>query len=139
MALKRVSNAAPAAGAAKSGGSVNFGDDSFYSGGFTLAKGRWAMFFDVRLYKHEKSKRDTRLGTMAKCFNMSAPAEEPHQQFFSFGDKAHLSFQPNAAGTGLDPIPGGPSQTIGRMTNWDYFRRSLVDCPRGCSRMTSLS
>lgn len=131
-------SAAPvAAPAAIVASGPNFLDLSFYSGGFLLPKGRWCMFFDVVMHTPMNNQGiavgKPRLGVMTACYNLDKLGEEPVEQFFSMGSKADQSFAPNETGKGLTPIPGAPSSTAPRNTNWQLFLKSLYDCglPQG--------
>jgi hypothetical protein len=111
-----------------------------YSGGKQLPKGLYAVEFLVKL--HQPTKNDgtpigaKRLGVMANFVPIkddgTAGGGEAHESFFGFGTKAHESFVPNAAGTGIDQIPGTPGN-LSNKSNWFLFLESLYNCglPQG--------
>lgn len=121
---------------------VNFGDDAFYVGGFTLPEGNYALSFDVRMHaftKQDGTKGQERLGVMVMAYPLIEDKNEisfgePMPQFYGMGNKAALSFAPNPdTGKGLIAIPGAPASSLPRLTNWDVLRKSLYDCglPQG--------
>jgi len=116
---------------------VNFGELEFYSGGFLLPEGDYALYFDVRIHAYTKgdgSRGQEMLGAMVTAYPLAGG--DPHEQFIGFGRKAIQSFAPDAdaqswnqlGSTGIVPIPGGPSATLAGMTNWNLFLKSLYDC-----------
>lgn len=117
------------------GGGVSFGDnDALYAGNGAIPEGRWSLAFDIRLFPGFKPKPNAiaRLG----CFIDATSIDDPNttkQAFLGFGKNAEKSFVPNDTGTGIVPVPGGPTQTLNDQTNWAIFRQSLFDCglPRG--------
>jgi hypothetical protein len=141
MAVARRAAPAPAPVAVASG--VNFGDLDFYAGGFTLPKGLYAMEHDVCM--HAATKQDgtplgkARLGVMLTAHPIQEDgspvlAAEPLQQFLSMGSKADQSFAPDpATGKSLVPIPGAPSTSAPKSTNWALYLKSLYDTglPKG--------
>lgn len=119
---------------------VNFGDDAFYmGGGFNLPEGNYALLFDTRLHAYTKAngtQGDSNLGVFVTAFPLLEDpktkelsyGDEPLTQFYGMGKKAKLSFAPDPdTGKSLIPIPNAPAQTAPRLTNWDIFRRSLLD------------
>jgi len=111
---------------------VNFGDSSFYSGGFLIPAGKYALEFTIQMFQGKdaqgNSKGDSRLGVMVKAVSLDDPKHEPYEQFYSMGSKAHLSFAPNPeTGKGLVPVPGGPASGLPDSTNWAVLRKSLID------------
>lgn len=124
-----------AAQAAPVSSGPSFGDLGFYSGGFTLPKGKYALEFNVLMYTPTKQDGtpagNPRLGVMLRAHPLAGG--EPQEQFVSMGTKAHLSFMPDTAGKGLVPVPGGPASTLPKGTNWMLILSSLYDCglPQG--------
>lgn len=125
-----------AAQAAPAPAGVNFGDLGFYSSGFVLPAGQYALFFDARVHAYTKqdgSKGQEMLGVMVTAYPLAGG--DPQEQFLSMGKKAILSFAPNAddpAPNGIGshsllPIPGGPAATLAGQTNWNLFLKSLYD------------
>lgn len=111
---------------------VNFGSLSFYSGGFSLPKGRYAMEHTVMMFQPTKQDGSPvgkpRLGVMLTAHPLEGGGE-PVEQFISMGSKADLSFAPDpATGKGVVPIPGGPASTLPRNTNWNLYLKSMYDC-----------
>lgn len=114
-----------------SGGSVNFGDDSFYvSGGqFDLPEGKYAVEFNTAIHAYKKGDGSTGkpfLAVVATFYPLAGgdPIEKP----FSCGSKSMLSFVPSADGKGFDAIPGGTGKSMSGMTDWNIFRESLKNC-----------
>lgn len=117
---------------------VNFGSLGFYSGGFTLPKGKYALEFNAIM--HAPTKQDgspagkPRLGVMVNAHPINAdgtpvPNAEPMEQFFSMGSKADQSFAPDpTTGKGFVAVPGGPASAMNNKTNWFLFLKSLYDC-----------
>jgi hypothetical protein len=135
MALRRP--AAPAAAPAPVAPSgVSFGSLGFYSGGFQLPEGDWALEFNAQMFQPMKQTGQpagpARLGVMVTAHPMANgdfTGGEAHEQFYSMGSKAHESFQPNPeTGKGLVPVPGGPAQGMNNSTNWFFLLKSLYDC-----------
>lgn len=131
---------APAVAPATSG--INFGELEFYSGGFNLPEGDYALFFDVRM--HAGTKNDgtqagpERLGVMIAAYPIDPKGnklgDDANEKFLSMGSKAHLTYAPNPdTGKGLVLVPGGPGQQPNNQTNWSLFLKSLYDCamPKG--------
>lgn len=114
---------------------LNFGSLDFYSGGFTLPKGRYALEFNVIMRSMTRADGSQvgkpRLGVMINAHPLDGG--DPHEQFMSMGSKADISFAPNPAGKGVVSIPGAPATTAPRNTNWNIFLKSLYDCglPKG--------
>ena len=112
------------------GGSVNFGDDSFYFGGLGLPEGDYAMTFHTQMF--QPTKRDGTpsgqpfLAVMATAYPLNGG--DPHEMPLSCGRKSHESFVPSADGKGFDAVPGGSSVGMNDSTNWAIFRKSLVNC-----------
>lgn len=130
MAVRRAAAPPPQAG-----GSVNFGDDNFYSGGLGLAEGDYALGFHTQMFQPTKQ-NGTPVGTPFLCVMMTAyPIDangaligEPAEHPLGVGRKAHESFVPSADGKGFDAVPGGPATGMNDMTNWSIFRKSMRDC-----------
>lgn len=110
---------------------VNFLDFGFYSGGFTLPPGKYVWTdISIRMYKPEKSTNPTppRLGALITMVPLADPKEaNKHLQFYSFGTQADKSYQPNATGKGILPIPGAPASGLNNQTNWAILLKSLLD------------
>lgn len=110
-----------------------FGSLDFYSGGYLLPEGDYAMEHNVVLHAFTKqdgtSVGEPKLGVMltAHLLNGGGAVE----QFLSMGSKAHLSFGPREDGKGLQAIPGGPAVTAARSTNWQLYLKSLYDTGLG--------
>jgi hypothetical protein len=118
--------AAPVAAPVAAG--PNFLDLSFYSGGFLLPPGRYAMEHNVVLHaftdKNGNQRGDAKLGVMLTAYPLDGG--DPIQQFESMGTKAHLSFMPNETGKGVIPVPGGPG-TLTNKANWFYYLESMYN------------
>lgn len=135
---------AAAAAAPPAAVGVNFFDDEFYAGGgFNLPEGNYALLFDVRNHAYTKKNGTLgipNLGVFVTAYPLIEGADntidfgDPLEQFYSMGGKAKLSFAPNPdTGKGIVAIPGAPSTTLPRLTNWDTLRKSLLDSglPKG--------
>lgn len=110
---------------------VNFGALNFYSGGFTLPKGKYAIEFDVRMHQATNQGGQAlgapRLGVMMTCHPLEGG--EIHEQFMSMGSKADKSFAPNPeTGKGVIAVPGGPASSMPNSTNWALWLKSMYDC-----------
>lgn len=115
---------------------VNFGDnDAFYVGGGAVPEGDYALEFGIQMHSGFKAGNNNppRLGTMVTAHDLNDPGTQAKQFFLGWGKNSEKSFVPNAAGTGVDPVPGGPAMTVNDSTNWALFRKSLYDCglPKG--------
>jgi hypothetical protein len=118
---------------------VNFGDDSFYTGGGGIPEGDYILFFDVVIHQYEKqdgSKAGPQfLAVRVAAYSFENPEAEPTLGYYSMGSKALQSFMPNVddEGKSLLAIPGGPASSQNEATNWNLFRRSMIDCglPQG--------
>ncbi len=119
--------------AAPAVGGVNFGDLGFYVSGGGLPEGDYVWTnLEVKLHQavdqQGNNKGQPRLGVLITMYDRNNPTEEgKHQQFYSMGSKAKLSFMPNDDGSGLLPVPGGPSTTLPDSTNWAALVKSLYD------------
>lgn len=120
-------------------GAVNFLDLDFYSGGFLLPEGTYAMEHNIVLHtftdKDGNTKGDPRLGVMLTAHPINEQGQRTGpaiNQFQSMGTKAHLSYMPNESGKGLDPVPGGPGM-VSNKANWFYYLESLYNTglPKG--------
>lgn len=126
-----VARRAPARAAAPaSGGSVNFGDDSFYLGGLGLPEGDYAMEFHTQMFQPTKQ-NGSPVGTpflavMATAYPLAGG--EPTEHPLGCGQKTHESFVPSADGKGFEPVAGGSGIGMNENCNWSLFRKSLVDC-----------
>jgi hypothetical protein len=114
------------AGAAKK--TFNFGDLAAYSTGGGLPEGNYAIA-DTLVCMHAYKKNDgtqvgeERLGVMITFRPMEGG--EDQQQFYSFGSKAHLSWQPDETGKKIEAVLGGPGTAPNNATNWSAFVQSL--------------
>lgn len=116
-----------------SGGSVNFGDDSFYSGGLGLPEGLYAFEFYTQIFQPTKQNGQPAgaafLAVMGVPYPINedgTPSAEAHEPVpFGLGTKSHASFTPSADGKGLDAVPGGTGIGVNDMCNWAIFRESL--------------
>jgi hypothetical protein len=110
----------------------NFGDLSFYSGGFLLPEGQWALEFNAVMHQGTdragNAKGPARLGIMLNAYAIKDGqiATEAQTQFLSMGSKAHESYVPNDIGKGLVAVPGGPGSVTNK-ANWWYFLESLYN------------
>ena len=129
MAVRRVAPAAAQAPPPPVVEGVNFGDLGMYAGDFLLPKGDYCMFFDVLMFKGEKSNFGERLSVRVAAYPLDNPTEEhKKEQIYSMGSKAHLSFAPNPnTGKGLVSIPGAVGATLPPSSNWGMFLKSLYD------------
>lgn len=127
MAFKK-SVAAPAVDT-----SINFGDLSIYaSSSFVLPEGKYKLTsFDVRMHSgfgKDTTNNKPRLGVMITGIkNLDDASVEVQDQFYSLGSSADKSFAPNAAGTGIAPIPGGAGGSLNPSTNWALLLKSFYD------------
>lgn len=108
----------------------DFGNLSAYSSGGGLPEGDYAIVeVSVKMYsftKQDGSKAgEERLGAMF-TFRPLAGGEDV-EQFYSMGSKAHLSWEPNESGKGINPVVGGPGTAPNASTNWAAFVKSLFD------------
>lgn len=114
---------------------VNFGDLDFYTGGFTLPQGQYAVEWMVQMFSGFSERGKTlqpRLGVMGTFYPLDGG--EAKQQFFSMGGGAEKSFAPDPeTGKGLVPIPGAPASSANNLTNWALMLKSLYDTglPKG--------
>jgi hypothetical protein len=109
---------------------VNLGDESIYTGGFTIPEGIYT-WKDVSVVMHagfkENSNQKARLGVMITLVPEDAPTEEK-KQFYSFGSNADKSFAPNPhTGKSVVLVPGAVGNTLPDSTNWNVLRKSLMD------------
>lgn len=120
---------APVAVAPPVASGPNFLDLTFYSGGFMLPPGRYAMEHNVVLHaftdKNGQTQGAPRLGVMLNAYPLDGG--DPIQQFISMGTKAHLSYMPSENGKGLVAVPGGPGAVTNK-ANWFYYLESLKNC-----------
>lgn len=124
---RRTATPAPPAPVVADG--VDFLNLGFYSGGFTLPPGKYVWTdVSIRMYKHEKSTQPERLGALITMIPLADPKEaNKHLQFYSFGSSADKSYQPNATGKGILPIPGAAAGGLNQSTNWAILLKSLLD------------
>lgn len=117
----------------------NFLDPDFYSGGFSLAPGLYAMEHNIVLHaytdKDGNTKGDPRLGIMLDAYPINEKGESTGakaQQFLSMGTSAHKSYVPNESGKGLEAVAGGPG-SVSNKANWFFYMESMLNCgaPRG--------
>lgn len=111
--------------------SLGFGSLAFYSGGFRLPEGDYAMEHNVIMHTYTKADGSPSgfpptLGVMLTAHPLAGG--EVQEQFLGMGRKAHLSFAPSADGKGVVAVPGGPAQTASKSTNWNYYLKSMYDC-----------
>lgn len=133
--------AAPTRQAAPAAPAVNFGESSFYSGMMMMPEGDYALYHDIRMHAFTKKDGVTKgvedLGVMVTAYPLNGG--EPHEQFYRMGRKAKESFAPNMALVvtdadgverckGIQAIPGSSGTGLSGMTNWDLYRKSLLDC-----------
>ena len=109
----------------------NLGDLSGYSSGGVLAEGDYCLKdFTVQMFQGTKADGSpagaSRLGVMITLVPLAGGEE--HTQFYSFGSKAHESWQPNPeTGKGLIQVPGGPGTPPNASTNWAVLLKSMYD------------
>lgn len=118
---------------------INFGDLSFYSGGFSLPEGDYALLFNVKMHDGfgTNKKGPMRLGVMVDAHSLTDPSADVRQVFYSMGSGADKSYAPNPeTGKGLVAIPGGPGGGANNSTNWAILLKSLYDAglPQGTFR-----
>lgn len=112
------------------------GDLGAYTSGFTLPEGDY-VWTNLDAIMHEgfgDKKMPARLGAMIDMVPITDPTAKPHQQFYSFGSNAHLSWMPNPdTGKGIIPVAGGPGAGLNASTNWALLVKSLEDSgmPKG--------
>lgn len=108
---------------------VNFGDLGFYSAGFLLPEGDYAIEHEVKVHAYTKgdgTRGQEMLGVMLTCHPLTGG--EAHEQFLSMGKKAILSFAPDAeTGKKLVGIPNAPTTSLAGQTNWNLYLKSLYD------------
>ncbi len=106
------------------------GDPAAYTSGFTLPEGDY-VWTDLNIVMHDgfgDKKLTPRLGLMIDMVPITDPTAKPHQQFYSFGSSAHLSWMPNPeTGKTIVPVSGGPGGGLNDSTNWAVLRKSLYD------------
>lgn len=123
MALLKKTAPAPAG--------VNFGSLDFYVAGGGLPEGNYVwLHMDVRMHSGFGEKKGIpRLGIFIQMLPLDNPVEEAmREQFYSFGSAADKSYAPNAEGTGIAAVPGGPAAKFNNSTNWAMLLKSLYDC-----------
>lgn len=131
MAVRRQAPPPPV----QAGGSVNFGEDTFYSGGLGLPEGDYALGFHTQMFQPTKQNGQP-VGQPFLCVMLTAyPIDsngaligEISEHPLGVGRKAHMSFVPSTDGKGFDAVPGGPATGMNDMTNWSIFRKSMRDC-----------
>lgn len=119
--------------------SIGFMDLEFYSSSFTLPEGRYITHNPMAVMftpqdKAGNAKGQARLGVMITFLNRDNPdPEKGLEQFYSMGQKAHLSWAPSDDGKSILPVAGGPAQGAPGLTNWFMLLQSLYDCgmPKG--------
>lgn len=126
------------------GGSVNFGEDTFYSGGLGLPEGDYAMTFHTQMFQPTKQNGTPTgqafLAVMATAYPIDAAGNllgEPSEHPLGCGRKSHESFVPSEDGKGFDAVPGGTGVGMNDQTNWAIFRKSLVDCGLPAGTLTN--
>ena len=120
---------------------VNIGSLDFYSGGFGIPAGKFALEFNAVMYQAKNAQGvnqgPPRLGVMVRAHSLTDAAqrgENAIEQFYSMGGSADKSFAPNPdTGKGFVPVPGGPATSLNHSTNWFMLLKSLYDCglPQG--------
>lgn len=134
---RRVSPPPPA-----QGGSVSFGEDSFYTGGLGLPEGNYAVTFAFQMFQPTKadgkpSSVPPFLAVMGTFYPIDpktgALTGEPQEHPMGMGSNAHESFVPSADGKGLDAVPNGKGSGVWKLSNWGIFFESLkqVGLPPG--------
>lgn len=128
---------APKAQAPAGGGSVNFGDDSFYLGGLGIPEGNYATRYFVDMFTPRKldgtpTGKAAFLAVHVEIVAIEADGTpvagaEPTIHPLGCGRKAHQSFLPSEDGKGFDPKAGATSTGLSQLCNWAIFRKSLVD------------
>lgn len=136
MAVVRRAAAAPAR-AVQVGGSVNFGDDSFYLGGLGLPEGNYAMEFHSQMFQPTKQNGQPAntpafLAVMVTAYPIDAAGNpiagaEATEHPLGCGTKTHESFVPSADGKGFEAVPGGSGIGMNENCNWSLFRKSLLN------------
>jgi hypothetical protein len=112
--------------------SFNFGDLGAYSSGGVLPEGDYVWkSLDVQMFQGQKqdgtNAGPARLGVIITMAHVGNGGEEV-TQFYSFGSKAHESWQPNPeTGKGIVAVPGGPGTPPNASTNWAVLVKSLFD------------
>lgn len=122
---------APKKQAASSGGGFNFGNLAGYSAGGGLPEGDYCLNnVAIKMYQSIDAqgvkKGEARLSVMITFIPLAGEADEV-EKAYSLGSKAHLSWVPNSAGTGIEPVVGGPGTPPNNGTNWALFVKSLLD------------
>lgn len=107
---------------------VSFGSLDFYSGSRQIPEGDYAVEFNWQNFQPKKQDGTpagaSRLVVMASHYNLlgGAPIEFP----LGVGEKTHESFQPDPDNPKcLLAVPGGPGQSISKMSNWAIYLNSL--------------
>lgn len=108
----------------------NFGDMSAYSSGGGMPEGNYAIAsVSVEMFAYTKqdgSKAgDERLGALITFRPLAGGQDEV--QFYSFGGKAHLSWEPDDTGKKIQAVLGGPGTAPNISTNWAAFIKSMHD------------
>src|SRR5262245_16154448 len=102
-------------------------DLGFYSGGFTLPEGDYAMLHDIILWAPKDAngnqKGDLKLYARLTAYPLNGG--EPQEQLLSMGSKAHESWMPSADGKNVVARPGGSGQQPNNKTNWSLYLQSL--------------
>lgn len=118
----------------QAGGSVNFGDDSFYTGSMALPEGNYALTFHTQMYQATKadgtpSRLPPSLATMVTAYpidpSSGALIGEPSEHPFTWGSDAHESFAPSADGKGIDAVPNGRKAGVWKLSNWGILLDSI--------------
>lgn len=119
-----------------SGGTVNFGDDSFYLGGLGLPEGNYATTYHTQMFQPVKQ-NGTPTGAAFLAVMMTAypidkegnaiPGAEPSEHPLGCGTKSHESFVPSADGKGFETVAGGSGIGMNENCNWSIYRKSLVN------------
>lgn len=123
-----------------------FLDLDFYSGGFLLPEGLYAMEHNVVLHtftdKDGNTKGDPRLGVMLTAYPINEKGESigpPVNQFESMGTSAHKSYMPSEDGKSVAPVPGGQG-TVSNKANWFFYLESMINTgmPKGIGDLSAI-
>lgn len=111
----------------------DFGSLENYSAtGGGLPPSKYAMFFEFVMRtpqdKQGNAKGATHLSAKALCYDLVKPGDEPREQFWGMGKKAHESWLPDPEDPKrLVAVEGGPGGGLDNRTNWYIFLKSMYD------------
>ena len=117
-----------------SGGGVNFGAPGFFSAGFGLPEGRYALLWETEMYtptKKDGTSGNPFLSVTLTAFPIDTAGNslgEPVRHELKCGTNAHQSFMPSGDGKGFEAVPGGSSTGLSGQANFGIFWDSLVKC-----------